>query len=106
MSQPAKRRNYWILIIPILVAMVYWVWFYFQPTLTGYHKVDGMLGVLLGLYIGSRAAVNFLDMLLYSRSALFQNASTKSIVIWLLANILTQVISFAVVLFALSRFFR
>jgi hypothetical protein len=106
MSQPAKRRNYWLLIVPILFAMVYRSWFYFWPTLTGYNNVDGLLGVLLGLYIGSRAAANMLDMLLYSRNVLFQNASTRSIVIWLTVNILTQIIGFMVILFALLRFFR
>ncbi len=106
MTLPRRRRSYWQLIVPILVAMAFRSWFYFQPILTGNNKVDGLLGVSLGLYICSIAAANMLDMLIYSRSTLFQSASNRSIALWLTANILTLLIAFSFILFALKRFFR
>jgi len=106
MPPTARGRNYWSLIIPILIAAAYRTWFYFRPRLTGNNKLDGLLGVALGLYICSQAAANLLDMLLYSRHFLIQGASTRSNVLWLAANILAEIIGFMTVFFALTQFFR
>jgi hypothetical protein len=106
MSQQAPGRNYWPLIIPILFAIAYRTWFYFWPILTGYNKLDGLLGVSLGLYICSRAAANLLDVLLYNRSVLTRYSSNRSMLIWLAVNVLAQGIGFMLIFFAFIRFFR
>lgn len=106
MSQPAPTRNYRPLIIPILLAVLYRIYFYFRPFLTGNNKVDGLLGVSLGLYTCSRAAANLLDLLLYKRGALERYASDRRLLLWPAANLLTLLVGFALIFFALLRFFR
>ena len=106
MSQPAPGRNYRPLIVPILFAMLYRIYFYFRPVLTGYNKLDGLLGVSLGLYTCSRAAANLLDLLLYNRGDLDRYASDRRLLLWPAANLLTLLIGFALIFFALLRFFR
>ncbi len=107
MTPPAHKRSYWQLVVPLLFAALYRGWFLFRPDLTGNYRVDGLLGVVLGLYIGARAAANFLDLLLlYSRNTLFRGDSLRALLLWLAANILTLSLAFLLVLFALRQFFR
>ncbi len=106
MTPPSPGRNYWSLIVPILFAIAYRTWFIFRSALTGFHKVDGLLGVTLGLFICARAAANVLDMLLYGGSSDQKNTSTGSAAIWAAVNVLVELAGLMLVFFALTRFFR
>lgn len=65
-KQPARRRIR-SLIVLILACLVYTALLQFRLRLTGIHQVDGILGVLLGLYSASQPAANILDLILYGR---------------------------------------
>ncbi len=55
------------LCILILIGIVYTGWLYSQGTLTGVHRTDGIIGVVLGLYVCSHPAANFVEMLFFRR---------------------------------------
>ncbi len=77
-----RGRNYKTLGIVILLAVVYGGWLYTQRTITGIPETDGVIGVVLGLFICSRPAANMLD-LLFSRRG---RTSEWSLVRWLGLN--------------------
>ncbi len=77
-----RGRNYRTLGIVILLAVVYGGWLYIQRTITGIPETDGVIGVVLGLFICSRPAANMLD-LLFSRRG---RTSEWSLVRWLGLN--------------------
>jgi hypothetical protein len=106
MKEERSARNIWALFVPILLAIAYRSWFYFQPRLTGSDPLDGLLGVMLSLYICARSAANLLDMLFYSRSAHSHNKSMWSNELWFALNSLTLIIGLMLIIFALTRFFR
>ena len=53
-----RGRNIKTMWVLILVAIAYCGWLYYQRTLTGNNKLDGSLGVLLGLFICAHPAAN------------------------------------------------
>jgi hypothetical protein len=55
------------LVLLILCCLGYAAVLHFHLRLTGTHQIDGILGVLLGLYSASRPAANILDLILYGR---------------------------------------
>jgi hypothetical protein len=62
-----RGRNYTTLVVVVALALVYIVWMYAQHTITDIPRLDGTLGVLLGLFICSRPAANMLDLLFTRR---------------------------------------
>ena len=73
----------------ILLALLYGAWLYSRPTLTDAGKLQGAIGVLLGLYICSHPAANAIDLLFFERYALSQMSSDQSGIAWLALNVLT-----------------
>ncbi len=55
-------------------------------TLTGADHTDGIIGVLLGLYICSHPAATAVEMLFFRRSARPAFSSKRSAVLWLALN--------------------
>ncbi len=68
----------------VVVGVVYGVWLYTLHTITGIPRFDGVIGVLLGLFICSRPAANMLDLLFTQRSR--SAASERSLIGWLMLN--------------------
>jgi len=65
-----QGRNTWALWASVVAAAAYGVLLARLPTLTGEPKVDGAIGVVLGLYACSHPAANAIDALFYPRGAL------------------------------------
>lgn len=63
-------------------------WLYSGHPLTGMDTVDGIIGVVLGLYICSHPAATLVDMLFYRRWTRYQFSSVRSVLSWLALNIL------------------
>ena len=80
-GQPGGR-NYFTLGLVVLLALIYGGWMVTQRTLTGRPFYDGVIGVLLGLFICSRPAANYLD-LLFTRN---RTSSERSLIGWLALN--------------------
>ena len=78
-----RRRNYRTLGVVILLAVIYGGWLSAQRTITGKPELDGVIGVVLGLFICSQPAANMLDLLFARRS----QTSEWSLARWLGLNV-------------------
>jgi hypothetical protein len=103
MNQQRLGRKIVTLSLLIVGGIAYSGFLYFQPTLTGLHLLDGIIGVVLGLYISSHPAANLVDMLFYRRGIRFQFSSKRSLVLWLSLNILVLFISGVVIFVGTTR---
>jgi hypothetical protein len=101
-----SERNYMALLWPVLLVIVYRLWFMFRRTFTGSNQIDGLFGVTLGLYTCARSVANLLDLLFQYRNALEQIFEGWPNRLWLAVNMLTLAIGFGAIFFALTRFFR
>jgi hypothetical protein len=103
-DQRQRFHNYWTFLLLSTLALVYSSWLHYQTTLTGRNDLDGVLGVLLGLYICSHPAANMLDMLFFKRSTEIQGFSKQSNLLWVVANILVFVMGWMVIVVGTTRF--
>ncbi|MBM3135210.1 MAG: hypothetical protein FJZ89_08005 [Chloroflexi bacterium] len=103
MQQQRRGRNWQTLLMTILLAGAYGGWLYTQRTLTGTSRGDGIIGVLLGLYICSHPAANFLDLLFFSRGAQRQTSSLPSTIFWLALNLLVLLVGWSVIFIGATR---
>jgi hypothetical protein len=87
----------------IVVGIAYSGFLYFEPTLTGRHAWDGVLGVVLGLYISSHPAAHLVDLLFYRQAVRYPFSSKRSFVIWLSLNALVLLISGIVIFVGATR---
>jgi len=76
---------------------------YSRSTLTGMNNLDGIVGVVLGLYICSHPAANLVDLLFYRRGIWYQFSSGRSAFWWLTLNILVLLVSGAVIFIGTTR---
>ena len=104
MNQYPRGRNIKTLWGLILLAIAYSSLLYYRHALTGTNTLDGIVGVLLGLYICSRPAANVLDMLFFERGARRQVSSRRSGVAWLALNMLVLLIGWIVIIIGTTRF--
>jgi hypothetical protein len=95
-----KARILWIL---VAIAIVYGGLLHFRHSLTGHEVVDGILGVLLGLYICSHPAANAIDLLFYDRAALRQLSSNWNGLRWFALNLLVFLCGWVVIFLGTTR---
>jgi hypothetical protein len=103
MDQQRLGRNIITLSVFIVLGIAYSSFLYFEPTLTGTHLLDGIIGVVLGLYISSHPAAHLVDMLFYRRAIRYQFSSKRSFVLWLSLNVLVLLISGIVIFVGTTR---
>jgi hypothetical protein len=72
--------------------------------LTGDLRVDGVLGVVLGLYVCSHPAANMLDLLFADGGATRRTASDQHGMPWYALNLLVLLAGWGVVLLGIIRF--
>jgi hypothetical protein len=99
MYQHRHRRNATTLWLLVLVSLFYLGGLIALHTLTGMPRIDGSIGILLGLFICSRPASNLVDMVLFGRTIPWQTSSRRADMIWLGLNALAMVAG-CMVLFA------
>jgi predicted nucleic acid-binding Zn ribbon protein len=105
MEQHRRKRNIKMLWALILLGIAYSGILQYQCMLTGLDEVDGIIGVLLGLYICSHPAANMVDMLFYRQGARHPSSSKRSTVLWLALNIVVLLIGWIVIFGGTTRFF-
>jgi len=103
MDQHGRRLNIKTLWAVVLIGIAYSILLYFQGTLTGSNKWDGIFGVVLGLYICSHPAANMVDLLFFRRGAQHQFSSKRSIVFWLVFNILVLLVGWFIIFLGTTR---
>jgi uncharacterized membrane protein len=104
MVEHRLRHNTTVLCSLLLLALVYTVLLYFFRTLTGDDIADGVIGVLLGLYVCSHPAANAVDLLFFHRDALREAASGWSGIGWLGLNLLVTLVGWFAIFIGALRF--
>jgi hypothetical protein len=104
MDQHQRGRNIKKLWAIVLLGIAYSSLLYYQRPLTGANNVDGIIGVLFGLYICSHPAANMVDMLFFGRGDRRQFSSKRSAALWLALNMLVLLIGWMVIFAGTTRF--
>ncbi len=101
-----KRRslNTGWLVGMIVLAAVYAALLYFGHTLTGTVRLDGIVGVVLGLFICSHPSANLVDVLIFGRILGRQGMSKRTYILWWVLNFAVFVIGFIVIVSGTTRF--
>ena len=99
MEWQPRGRNYKTLGVVIGLALLYGDWMVAQRTVTGMPRLDGVIGVLLGLFVCSRPAANMMD-LLFSRRGQTSEWFTLG---WLVLNALVLFIGWLVITIGATR---
>ena len=105
MDQRRIERGLGTLLVLILLAILYAGTLYFRPTLTGSNRLDGIVGVMLGLLISARVAAHLLD-LIYYRSRRLAALHGSIAVIWPTVNLLALLIGTTLIILGAMRFVR
>lgn len=90
-----------LILAAIIVKLAYYNW----PRITGSPEVDGSLVIFLGFFICSRAAANFLTVILYELNTRRWTSLTRSDVHWLGLNVLIMLSGLMLVVMGIYRFF-
>ena len=99
MGQDRRGRNLKTLWVLVLLGIAYSSLLYCEPTLTGAKNLDGIIGVLLGLYICSHPAANVVDLLFLGQDVQRPLLSKRAVVLWLALNML-GILTGGIVIFA------
>ena len=97
MYQQAKKRTAGMLWILLLVAGAYTGSLAYQHRITGIVRLDGSIGVLLGLFVCSRASSNLIDLILFGKSRRAVGVSRSADARWIALNLLVMAIGCAVI---------
>ncbi len=104
MDQQGHRRKIMTLSVFVVLGIVYASLLYSHPALTGMNNLDGIIGVVLGLYICSHPAANLVDLFFYKRGIQHPFSSTRSAVLWVALNVLVLLIAGIVIFAGTTRF--
>jgi hypothetical protein len=74
------------------------------PTITGSTQADGIIGVILGLYISSFPARHFVDLLIYGKTEANRFPTRTSRGWWIALNAAVLLAGWLVIVFAAARF--
>jgi hypothetical protein len=99
-----QKRNTPGLFILIFAAVVYCTLLYINLPITNNWKLDGIIGVLLGLYAASLPAANVLDLLFFARAEMRRGLSRQAYTLWWGLNALVLLAGWATIVFGLIRF--
>ncbi len=88
----------------ILVGLIYTGWLHFHFPITGIHELDGIFGVLLGLYTSAHPAANLLEIALYHHGLPPQDSSKSAYLRWWALNIAVLLIGWVSIASGLLRF--
>jgi hypothetical protein len=87
-----------------LVSAVFLLCSALFQTITGRREIDGILGVVLGLYVCSIPARHFLNLLLYWRMERIRFSSKRFRGLWVALNILAMIGGWLVIVVGATRF--
>lgn len=102
-SQLHRQYRLGVLSLLLALAAIYTVWVLWRGTITGRHSWDGVLGVLLGLYICSRPVGNALDILFSQDSGRWRDLFKRAGITWLVFNLLVLIAGWFIVALGATR---
>lgn len=97
MAKGHRTGNTKVLWGMLLLALVYYGWLHFLGTITGVHLWDGIIGVILGLYICSHPSANAVDLLFFERNAIHLVVSDLAGILWLFLNFVVLLMGWLVI---------
>jgi len=106
MEQRKGRQNYGMLGVMVLLALAYAVTVYLWRPLSTAHKLEGSIGILLGLFICSKPAANLLDLLFDLLQNRFQRVSGLRLTLWLVLNFIILLVGWFIITLGATRFTR
>jgi hypothetical protein len=101
-----QSRDVRSLVFMILLCGLYSIVLRLHVPLTGIHQLDGIFGVLLGLYTSSQPVANVLDIILYGRYLTVRSPSRRSLAAWWALNILSGLAGLVAIVTSLLRYSR
>ncbi len=104
MAQRRIRRNTTTLFLLLFISAAFSLYLHLDLPLTGILKLDGIIGVLLGLFTASHPAANALDLLFYARDRLRQGLSTRAYILGWGLNIVVLMAGWVAIVAGLLRF--
>ncbi len=104
MSHRRHSLNTGWLVGVIVLAAVYAGLLYFGGTLTGTVRLDGIVGVVLGLFICSHPSANVVDVLIFGRILGRQGMSKRTYILWWVLNVVVLIVGFIVIVSGTTRF--
>ena len=97
------RRKIKMLCALSLTGIAYSIFLNSQYTLTGKDTLEGMIGVVFGLYLSSHPAASLVDLLFFRRAVGSQYTSYRSMVFWLGINLFVLLIGWMVIFIGTTR---
>jgi len=88
----------------LLLAGGYSSVLYIHFSLTGTHLLDGVIGVILGIYVCAHPAANVLDFILYGKALLLEKITIRPMIIWWLLNSMAMFMGLLVFVLGLLRY--
>ena len=104
MKQPRIEYHIARMWISVLLGIGYSSLFLFFYTITGSTTLDGTIGVVLGLYIGSHPAAHLLDLLYLPQGKRRELLSSEPGMVWLTVNILVLIVGIFTIVVGANRF--
>jgi hypothetical protein len=101
--QRHKRNTPWLLAM-IPLAIFYGVLLFELRTFTGQLQLDGIIGVVLGVYICSHPAANLVDRILFGRYLFPAGQARGWMALWWGLNTLVMFAGLAVIFSGMTRF--
>ncbi len=97
-----KIHNLWGL---VLAAVILGGMLHYLPRLTGVKELDGLSGVLAGLYICAQPAANMLNLLLYGPELRWQQLVQRSNFGWVALNLAVLMSGLGLIVIGTTRYF-
>jgi len=88
----------------VLLAAVWVIVSIMLGTITGRTQADGIIGVILGLYVSSFPARHFVDLLIYWKTEANRFPTRRSLGWWIALNAAVLLAGWLVIVFAAARF--
>ena len=104
MKQPRLEHHTTRMWVSVLLAIAYGGAFLYLWTITGSTTLDGIIGVLLGLYIGSHPAAHLLDLLYLPPATRRALLSSEPGMGWLGLNLLVLLVGITTIAIGANRF--
>jgi hypothetical protein len=104
MKQPRLEYHTTRMWISVLLAIGYGSAFLFFYTLTGSTTLDGIIGILLGLYVGAHPAAHLIDLLYLPHGTRRELLSSEPGLVWLVVNVLVVVVGIFTIVIGANRF--
>ena len=104
MEQHNHARTITTFMVLIVLAVIYGGILHFHHALTGSTRLDGIVGVMLGLYICSLSAAQLIDVLFELARAQVRTQSPLVRTYWVVFNLLILLLGLIVIIIGTTRF--